>query len=449
VCRTKPETAAAIRRLSRRVAVENSPDASAAGLPMKTLLRDPRVRRLLVANTLGSIGSGVTIFSVPWLLIHQPEGNVAFRWITIATTAVLFIFMPAYGAWVDRHSRKTALLASELWGFGAILALAGTGLMLGEFSTTLLMTIYFCGMFYYTLHYTAKFAFVQQILDRSQYQSLTGLMEIQGQTAMMIAGGLGGWLVEHVPLWTILLFDAATYLASFLILRTIPYVATHLTSHRAGDSTAAVRPTVWGSIVEAWRWLRARPRLAIFLTCSLLPFICVMAGNYLFPIYVAQTLHASAGLFAGGEIFFAAGAVLAGVLLPRLLVQHSAATTIPGAMMAFLGGLVVLSLFRHSPAYLAAAVLLGFGNAGCRVARSALMLNLVPNAVMGRVGVFYNLLDRVLRTILVSAMAITDVYGAPAGYGLLTGIIVLAIAGVLVTRNVLQPAEAGPALVKV
>lgn len=408
---------------------------------MKILLRDLRVRRLLLANTLGSIGSGVTIFSVPWLLIQQPGGNVAFRWITIATTAVLFAFMPAYGAWVDRHSRKTALLGSELWGFTAILTLALIGLSRGGFSTALLMAIYFCGMLYYTLHYTAKFAFVQQIFDRSQYQSLTGLMEIQGQTAMMIAGGLGGWLVEHVPPWVILLFDAATYLTSFLILRTIPYVATHLQpATTAGGNSAAARPGVWAATVEAWRWLRARPRLATFLTCSLLPFVCVMAGNYLFPIYVAQTLHAQAGVFAAGEIVFAAGAVVAGALLPRLLAQHSAASTIPGTMIAFLAGLVVLVIFRSPFTYLVSAGLCGFGNAGCRVARSALMMNLVSNSVMGRVGVFYNLLDRVLRTILVSMMAITDHYGAPAGYGLLTGIIVLAIAGVLATRNVLQPA---------
>ena len=41
---------------------------------MKELLRDGRVRRLLVANTLGSIGSGITIFSVPWLLVHREGG---------------------------------------------------------------------------------------------------------------------------------------------------------------------------------------------------------------------------------------------------------------------------------------------------------------------------------------------------------------------------------------
>ena len=108
---------------------------------MKVLLRDTRVQRLLLANTLGSIGSGITIFSVPWLLVHRPGGSEAYRWATLATTLVLFAVMPAYGAWLDRHSRKTALLASEAWGFLATTSMAGLGLALGGFPSRQLKTI--------------------------------------------------------------------------------------------------------------------------------------------------------------------------------------------------------------------------------------------------------------------------------------------------------------------
>jgi MFS family permease len=426
---------------------------------LTTLLRDTRVRRLLVANTLGSIGSGVTIFSVPWLMVQQAGGNEAYRWITIATTIALFLIMPYYGAWVDAHSRKTALLTSEAFGFCATLAMATLGLALGGFAMGLLMAIYFAGMLYYTLHYPAKFAFIQQIFDRSQYQSLTGLLEIQGQTAMMIAGGLGGWLVQHVSLSTILYFDAATYLASFLIQSTIPYTATHLT-RRAGfcpppatsesglkpalphtSTHSAPRVSVWASVAAGWHWLRARPQLNIFLTCSLVPFLAVMAGNYLFPIYVTQTLHAGADIFAAGEIIFALGAIAAGAMLPRLIAQHTAASTIPVTMFIFLAGLVLLVAFRFPAAYLFAGLLLGFGNAGCRVARSALLMHRVPNEVMGRVGGFYQMLDRVLRTALVMSMAIIDRAGPPAGYMILIAVVAVAIFGVMQTRSVLRRDE--------
>lgn len=409
---------------------------------MKELLRDSRVQRLLVANTLGSIGSGVTIFAVPWLLVHQAGGNEAFRWATIGTTAVLLVLTPYYGAWLDRHSRKTALLASEGWGFAATVAMAVTGLLAGGFATWQLMTIYFAGVLYYSLHYPAKFAFVQQIFAPSQYQSLTGLLEIQGQTAMMIAGGLGGMLVDRVPLWIILLFDAATYGASFLIQATLPYQATHLRPAGGAQPPTAI----WKAVVEGMRWLGARPRLAVFFTCTLIPFVIVMAGNYLFPIYVAQTLQASAVYFAAGEIAFAVGSILAGFFLPRLLSRHSAATTIPGTMLVFLAGLIVIIVLRLPATFILAGALLGFGNAGCRVARSALLLRLVPNEVMGRVSGFYQILDRLLRTGLVMSMVIIDTHGPPAGYALLTAVLVLALLGVARTReSVRMPAPAAPA----
>jgi MFS family permease len=418
---------------------------------MKDLLRDTRVQRLLVANTLGSIGSGVTIFAVPWLLVHRAGGNEAYRWATIATTIVLFALTPYYGAWVDHHSRKTALLASEAWGFFATTSMAAVGFALGGFATWQLTAIYFAGMLYYTLHYPAKFAMIQQMFDRSQYQSLTGLIEIQGQTAMMIAGGLGGILVEHVPLWIILLFDASTYLISFLIQATLPYEPTHLVAPASLPAIKELpagsrRYSVWSSVGAGWEWLRARPRLAIFFTCSLFPFLVVMAGNYLFPIYVAQTLNANAIYFAAGEITFAVGAILAGFVLPRLIGRHSAANTIPGTMLVFLAGLLLIIGFRLPFAYLFAGALLGFGNAGCRVARSALLLHLVPNDVMGRVGGFYHVLDRVLRTLLVMAMGIIDVYGPPSGFIVLAIVLVVALAGVWQSRGALRvPAGAIPA----
>lgn len=402
---------------------------------MKELLRDGRVRRLLVANTLGSIGSGITIFSVPWLLVHRDGGNEAFRWATIGTTIALFLITPYYGAWVDHHSRKTALLGSELWGLLATTTMALCGLWLGGFGNFQLMLIYLFGMLYYALHYPAKFAFIQQIFDRSHYQSLTGLLEIQGQAAMMIAGGLGGILVEHVSLSTILLFDAATYGASFLIQATIRYEATHLQLRSASGGPTSV----WGNIGAGWQWLRARPRLALFFACTLAPFLVVMAGNYLFPIYVAQSLRAGAAYFAGGEITFALGAILAGAWLPHLISRHSAANTIPGTMIVCLVGIMLLYWLQLPAIYLLAGALIGFGNAGNRVARSSLLMHLVPNEVMGRVGGFYHVLDRILRTLLVLSLGVIDQHGPPAGFLLLGTFLAAALTVVWFTRAAASP----------
>jgi MFS family permease len=404
---------------------------------MKELLRDFRIRRLLLANITGSIGSGVTIFAVPWMLVHQPGGNAIYGSVTVITTIALFLFMPYYGVWVDHHSRKTMLLGSELFGFAATLATAAVCFFLTGPSVALLAAVYFCGMLYYTLHYPAKFAFLQQVFDKSQYQSLMGLMEVQGQTAMMIAGGLGAVLVERVSLPVILLLDAGTYLFSFAIQSTIPYRSTHLD---AGGTTA--RPSAWGAIAEGWRWLRDRPRLAIFFAASLSPFIVIMVGNYLFPIYISQTLGAGAWVFGAGEVVFAAGAILAGLILPRLIATHSARWTVPFTMTLFAVGVGLLVARVDVAVYLLAALLLGFGNAGSRVARAAALLHLVDNKVMGRVGSFYHAYDRVLRTTLTSAVIpIVATVGARTAFAVLLVLVLLSLIAVLRTRSALAAAE--------
>lgn len=403
---------------------------------MKDLLRDTRIQRLLLANITGSIGSGLTIFTVPWLLVQRPGGNESYGAVTLVTTVILFLFLPYYGVWVDRHSRKTMMLGSELFGFAATASMAAVGAVTGRYELWQLAAIYFCGMFYYTLHFPAKFALLQQLFAKSQYQSLMGLMEIQGQIAMMTAGGLGAMLVDHVSLTTILCLDAGTYLFSFAIQSSIPYTPDHL-------APAAPRLSAWDSIAEGWRWLRDRPRLTVFFTASLLPFIAVMVGNYLFPIYVSQTLGADAWVFGSGEVTFAIGAALTGALLPRLVAAHSTQRTVPVTILLFAVGAALLVFIPSIAAYLAAALLLGIGNAGSRVARSAAILHLVDKRVMGRVNSFFHAFDRVLRTLLTSAViAIVAAGGARPAFALLLALVIVALAAVWQSRSALQPAAA-------
>ena len=409
---------------------------------MNALLRDPRAQRLIAANLTSSIGSGVTIIAVPWLLVNRPGGSQIYGWATVLTTLAIFFFAPYYGAWVDRHSRKTMLLLGELFGATATLAMALTGFFRGEYATWQLVTVYFCGMFYYTLHFPAKFAFIQQIFGRAHYQSLTSAMEIQGQTASMLAGGLASLLIDHVSLTTILLLDASTYAISFLLQSTIPYVATHQTA----ETKNSPAPNAWRAVGEAWAWLRERPALSTFLLCSFTPFLGVMVANYLFPIYVASTLHETPGVFGRGEMIFAIGAIAAGVCVPFLTARFNHARTTVALAAVFLVGLVLLSWWPRTLPFYAAMVFLGLGNAGVRVARNVIVLETVPNAIMGRIHVFFLVFERALRTLLILLMtALVDVRGAPLCFAVLLLVNLAAFAGMWRSRPAAEAAQTMPA----
>jgi hypothetical protein len=60
---------------------------------------------------------------------------------------------------------------------------------------------------------------------------------------------------------------------------------------------------------------------------------------------------------------------------------------------------------------------------------------------MGRVGIFYSALDRLLRTVLVGAMGIIDWYGPPSGFLLLAAVLLFAFASTLQSRGSAETAQ--------
>ncbi len=97
-------------------------------------------------------------------------------------------------------------------------------------------------------------------------------------------------------------------------------------------------------------------------------------------------------------------------------------------------------------AYYAALMLFGLGNAGSRVARNALVLHLVPNAVMGRVAMFFSAADRLLRTVLTFTCTLIVARGsASLGFAVLLAVLLVAFAGTLATRDIVRTAKTSAA----
>lgn len=89
--------------------------------------------------------------------------------------------------------------------------------------------------------------------------------------------------------------------------------------------------------------------------------------------------------------------------------------------------------------YFVAMGIFGMGNAGCRVARTAVMLQVVPNAMMGRIGMFFGAADRLLRTILISLSTLIVVHYSPTmAFGVLWLVLIAALIGALATRASLR-----------
>ena len=76
---------------------------------------------LLVSNAVASVGTGIAMIAVPWLLAQGDDGAVLFSRIATVVNVGLFLITPFIGPVIDSRPRKQLMILLRL-GFVAGLA---------------------------------------------------------------------------------------------------------------------------------------------------------------------------------------------------------------------------------------------------------------------------------------------------------------------------------------
>jgi MFS family permease len=360
---------------------------------MNSLYRDSRLYKLLVANTFSSVGTGITMLSIPWLLIQKSGGEALFGYITLTMTIIMFLLTPYTGMMIDRFSRKTILLASEAIGFIFVGIFAVGGLAGMEYKLWHLAALYASGSLYYFLFYPTLFAFNQELFESRHYKQLNGILEIQGQLATVLSGGIASILMTKAALHWILLLDAFTYIVAIYCLWTIPYQRLS----RFSENTS-----FWRKMTEGYHYMHAHPSLFWFLLASFMPFIGVMMTNYLHPIYISTVLKEDGSVYGTQSMVYGFGAAFAGLVIPFFIKRIGNEATIVINVCIYTLAITMLLVFQHTLIFYMLVVFTAFGNAGTRVARSSLMMEFIPNEKIGRVDSLFRAVGLMIRILLLS-----------------------------------------------
>lgn len=358
---------------------------------MKNLYKDSRFRLIISANIASSIGSGITMIAIPWMLVSSEGGNKVFGFITIGMTILSFILTPFIGNLVDKVSRKKLLIISEIVCFVLLFIFSLLGFMGLPYEIWHYTIIYMIGSLYYTIFYPTMFALNQEIFTKDHYKSLNGTMEVQGQLSSMIAGGLASILLMKWELHYILLLNTISYGAAIFFYLKLPYV-------RLPTLKSEV---VKSQVSEGIRYMLARPAVFIFLLFSFMPFIGVMLTNYLFPVYLVDVLEANASVYGIEGMIYAIGAVIAGVFVPTLSSKFGNEKTIIFGIMVYTIA-ISLIVFVDLPVYLSLMLFLAIGNSSTRVARNSFLMDHIPNNIIGRVDSLFRTLGLLIRILLLA-----------------------------------------------
>ncbi|MCR6107779.1 MFS transporter [Salipaludibacillus agaradhaerens] len=343
---------------------------------MTTLKRDTRLFKMLATNMFSSMGSGMTMIAVPWLFVTKDGGETVFGYVTLCVTILLFMSTPFIGNLIDQVSRKRLLIAGEMIGLLIIMLFTIAGFSGVSYTTWHFVILFITGSFYYNLFYPTIFAFNQEIFEPSQYKTLNGVMEVQGQLAAVLSGGLAALLLPIVEFKWLLLLNAMTYAIAVVFFSLIPYKKM---------PKSPIKDSFWRKLTEGYVYMMRYPRLFLFLVASFMPFIGVMMTNYLFPVYIDNILQAGASVYGMKTMVYGIGAVLAGIFLPIILKRVGNESTIVFTVLLFAVSITLYIFFPFVSIFYLLTVLIAFGNAGTRVARNSLIMERIPNDKIGRV----------------------------------------------------------------
>ncbi|QIZ42245.1 MFS transporter [Bacillus sp. RZ2MS9] len=353
---------------------------------MSSLYHDSRLYYILGANSLSAIGSGIVMITIPWLLIKESGGETTFGYVSIIATLIMFLLTPFIGQSIDRFSRKSLLLCNEGIGIMAIWGFVGQ-----PYHSIHYILIYIAGSFYYLLFYPTIFAFNQEIFQAEHYKSLSGTMEIQGQLTQVISGAAASFLIEIVSLKWILLVDMLTFAGAFFLFLCIPYVKKKEVKRKI---------TFKKQLFEGIHFMKKRPKLFWFLLATYMPFIGVMMANYLIPVYISDILKANASVYAIEGMMYGVGAVVAGICIPLIMKYVKTEVSIVMTMFIYVISITAMIIEPSVIFLYGLAIFQAVGNAGTRVARNVLMMEEIPNEVMGRVDSLFRLIGTGIRIVL-------------------------------------------------
>ncbi len=329
-------------------------------------------------QTISNLGSSITLFALP-LLVYKLTGSALNLGISSAANMLPYLlFGLILGAWVDRVDRKRMMILTDI-GRAAIIAIIP---LLALFGLLNVWWIYAIGFLHSTLTIcfsAGEFAAIPSLVDQDDLVTANGRIQASFSAASILGPVLAGALVAIVPLASLMLLDALSFLASAFSIWLVTI------SFNQGNGEVGERKHILQDVVEGLRYVWAHPVLRnISLMMALVNFVTATIGAQLV-LFAKERLQASDTqvglLFTVGSVGVVVLALLAGPLRKRWTFSRVAL----GALM--LMGVFTLALALTRQYWL--ALIFEALEQGCgilfNINTGSLRQAIVPNHLLGRI----------------------------------------------------------------
>lgn len=298
-----------------------------------SLLRDRRLAALLVAEVTSSTGTQMTWLALPWFVLRTSGSPERMTWVIIAEVLPVAVLGFWGGAIAARVGTRRTMLTCDLLRvplFAAIPALHSAGLL--PF-WSLLAIVAVSGVFL-APYFSVQRSVVPELIgeEHADVAQATALFQLANRTTIALGPPLAGILIATVGKAQILYIDAATYLASFLLVA--------LFVHPPEAPVDRARPQVLDGI----RFLLGDKLLRVWVAAFTVVDICwqLIFASLLVLAAVAYggNVHI-AGILAGS---FGAGSIVGALWSMRLVRRFDPLLLAGSAFVLELGSLWALAI---------------------------------------------------------------------------------------------------------
>ena len=144
------------------------------------------------------------------------------------------------------------------------------------------------------------------------------------------------------------------------------------------------------------------PYLTVFVLIMNIPFVLVVTGNFLYPIYIVNELHRGANFIAINDSIYGISALSSGLVFPRIYSRYRGRKIYLLPFSLFSMGIFGIALTGSPMIFLSMSVFLGLGNGSSRILRNTMIMKRIENEFIGRYNTRISSLVYVIRIITLS-----------------------------------------------
>jgi MFS family permease len=183
------------------------------------VLRHRPVSALLVAETVSTTGSQMTMLALPWFVLATTGSAARMGLVVAAQLAAIALFAVPSGAIAVRLGARGTLLATNLLAGSMILSiplLYWTGVL----SFGLLVSVVFASGLFWGPYFAAQRAALPELLgeDDALVADANALLHVSQKAALMLGPVVAGALIVAIGAPAVLVVDAATFVFALVVI---------------------------------------------------------------------------------------------------------------------------------------------------------------------------------------------------------------------------------------